>query len=65
MSNFDGFNQHYQNELTEEIKSLEMAILSGRVTDFPEYRNLVGKRQGMVQALERHKELISLMDNGD
>lgn len=65
MSNFDGFNQHYQNELAEEIRSLEMAILSGRANDFPEYRNLVGKRQGMLQALERHKELISLMDNGD
>ena len=65
MSNFDGFNQHYQEELIESIKSIETAILSGRMVDFPEYRNLVGKRQGLLQALERHKELISHMDNGD
>lgn len=62
---FEGFNQHYQIELAEAIEAIEMAILNGRAIDFPEYRHLVGKRQGLLQALERHKELISHMDNGD
>ncbi len=65
MSVFEGFNQRYQQELQQEIQVIEVAIFSGNFTDFSEYKRLVGKRQGLVQALERHKELLSLMDQAN
>ncbi len=65
MSVFEGFNRRYQQELQEEIQVIEEAIFVGNFNDFSEYKRLVGKRQGLVQALARHKELLSLMDQAN
>ena len=65
MSQFEGFNRRYQAELVEEIQAIDTAILGGNVAAFEEYRRLIGKRSGLVYALERHKELITLMENAN
>ncbi len=61
MSDFQGFNEHYHKELQEEIASLETVLFKGNI-DYEEYKRIVGKRQGLLYALERHKELITLME---
>ena len=58
---FAGLCNKYHEEIQDEIKSVEHAILKG-VADFTEYRQLVGKRHGLYLALERHKELLSYME---
>lgn len=65
MSNFIGATQQYEKELAEDVKQCEFAILGGNVGTFDEYKRLVGKRQGILQCLERHKELVALMENYD
>ena len=65
MSQFDGFNRRYQAELTEEIQSVEVVLLAGNITDFVEYKRLVAKRLAFMQALNRHKELITLMEQAN
>jgi len=52
----------WQAELIEEIQAVDGAILYGNAADFAEYKRLVGRRSAFVQALERHKELITLME---
>lgn len=65
MSLFEGFNKRFHDELKEEIQSVETVILAGNLQDLAEYKRLVGKRLGLVQALERHKELLTLMDQAN
>ena len=65
MSLFEGFNRRYQAELLEEIQVIDNTMHMGNVSDFAEYKRLVGRRSGFVQALERHKELITLMENAN
>jgi len=65
MSVFEGFNRRYQTELAEEISALEDVLLSGNISTFEEYRKLTGRRSGFLQALERHKELITLMEQAN
>ena len=65
MSAFEGFNRRYQAELAEEISALEDVLLSGNISTFEEYRKLTGRRSGFLQALERHKELITLMEQAN
>ena len=62
MSQFEGFTKEYQKWLDIEIKSVEAAILMGNV-DYLEHKLLVGKRQGLYMALERHHEMLSYMEN--
>lgn len=62
MSQFDGFNKRYHDELTEEIQVMDATILRGNVNDFAEYKRLVGRRDGLMTALTRHKELLTLME---
>jgi|JI10StandDraft_1071094.scaffolds.fasta_scaffold05142_17 hypothetical protein len=62
MSEFAGFNNRYQAELVEQIQVMDQTILRGNVGDFAEYKRLVGRRDGLMYALERHKELITLME---
>lgn len=62
MSQFDGFNKRYHDELAEEIRVMDATILRGNVNDFAEYKRLVGKRDGLNVALTRHKELLTLME---
>lgn len=65
MSLFQGFNKRYQDELKEEIEALEVSILSGNLPDFTEYKRLVGKRSAFKHSLERHQELITLMEQAN
>ena len=58
---FDGFNERYQKELQENLQSIDAALLSGRSADYAEYKFLVGKRLGILQSLQRHQELLTLM----
>lgn len=55
---FLGLCKKYHEDLQDEIKSVEHAILKG-VADIMEYKQLVGKRHGLYMALERHQELLS------
>lgn len=59
---FAGMNRQYHKELQEEIGNTEKTILGGSITSFDEYKRLVGKRQALVKCLERHKELITLLE---
>ncbi len=65
MSLFQGFNKRYQDELREEIASLDATILAGNIPDFTEYKRLVGKRAAFLQALQRHQELLTLMEQAN
>lgn len=65
MSLFEGFNRRYQAELVEEIQAIDGALHTGNVADFAEYKRLIGKRSGLVYALDRHKELITLMEQAN
>ena len=65
MSVFEGFNRRYQMELSEEIASSEQAILSGNLASMEEYKKLTAKRAALMYALERHKELLTLMDQAN
>lgn len=65
MSIFEGFNKRYQAELMEEIASIEGPLLSGNIATFEEYKRMTGRRSGFLQALERHKELITLMEQAN
>jgi len=65
MSQFDGFNRRYHAELMEEIQSVETALLAGSIVDFIEYKRLVAKRLAFLQALNRHKELLTLMEQAN
>ena len=59
---FAGLNRQYHKELEEEIAHTEKTIFGGSVASFDEYKRLVGKRQALVKCLERHKELITLVE---
>lgn len=65
MSLFQGFNKRYQDELKEEIEALNISILSGNLPDYTEYKRLVGKRAAFLQALQRHQELLTLMEQAN
>lgn len=65
MSTFEGFNRRYQAELIEEIEALDAALLKGSISTLEEYKRLTGRRSGFVQALERHKELVTLMEQAN
>jgi hypothetical protein len=65
MSMFDGFNARYHKEMREEIEALTDAICGGNANDFAEYRRMVGKLNGLKYALERHVELLTLMEQAN
>lgn len=65
MSLFQGFNKRYQDELKEEIASLDATILAGNIPDFTEYKRLTGKRAAYAQTLYRHQELLTLMEQAN
>ena len=65
MSDFQGFIEHYQKELREERERLIGVLITGNIVSFEEYKYIVGKLWGMERSLERHKELVSLMENYD
>lgn len=62
MSIFEGINNRFYTDIQEEVQLIELVVLNGNVADFSEYKRLIGKRAGLLQALDRHKELISLME---
>ena len=62
MSIFEGINNRFYADMQEELYSIETVVLNGNISDFSEYKRLIGKRSGLLQALDRHKELISLME---
>ncbi len=57
MSEFIGLNKEFYRELQEEIDSAKIAIMSGRISSFDEYKRLVGRLSGLEFALDRHKQL--------
>lgn len=65
MSDFIGFNARFHAELNEEIDVLTDTLLSGSVSDFTEYKRLAAKRSAFVWVLERHKQLLTLMDQAN
>lgn len=62
MSIFEGINKQFYADIQETIDAIDQAIFNGNLADFSEYKRLVGKRSGLIQAVNRHKELISLME---
>jgi hypothetical protein len=65
MSLFEGFNRRYQAELAEEISVIDASLLAGNIVDFTEYKRMTGRRAGLLYALERHKELLTLMEEAN
>ncbi len=65
MSLFQGFNKRYQDELKEIIGTIDNVITNGNIEDFVEYKKLVGKRSAFLQALQRHQELLTLMEQAN
>jgi len=65
MSIFEGFNKRYQAELREEIAALDAVLLQGNIHTLEEYKRVTGRRSGFLQALERHKELLTLMEQAN
>ena len=65
MSDFQGFINHYQKELSEERVRLVRVLVTGNIVSFEEYKYMVGKLWGIERSLERHKELVALMENYD
>lgn len=65
MSIFEGFNRRYHEEMQEKIDYLGEIILKGNIADFVDYKRLVGQRTGLLEAVIRHKELLTLMDNAN
>ena len=65
MSDFQGFINHYQKELSEERERLVRVLVTGNIVSFEEYKYIVGKLWGIERSLERHKELVALMENYD
>lgn len=53
------FDDKFQSDLQEEIKSCEQAILSGSTrTDFDRYAMLTGKRQGLLMAQQMYLDAL-------
>ncbi len=63
MSEFIGFNKHYYEELEDKIKVLEDSLLNGNFEKLEDYKRVVGERRGVLFALNRHRELVSMMEN--
>lgn len=63
MSLFHGLNEQFYKDLAEKTASVEEALLRGNFSTLEEYKKLVGERAGLLYAVERHKELISLMES--
>lgn len=63
MTAFAGFIEHYQKEIQQKIEAVEGVLLKGNFASLEEYKRYVGERTGLIWALERHKELVSLMEN--
>jgi hypothetical protein len=62
MSEFIGFTNRYHVELQQEVDRYTEIILNGNLPDYTEYKRLVALRQATLHALERHKQLLSLME---
>ena len=62
MSTFEGFNKHYHEELEEEIAVVKNTLCKGNADTFEEYKRLCGKLDGLKFCLERHIELLDLME---
>ena len=65
MSLFQGFNKRYQDELKEIIGTIDNVITNENIEDFVAYKKLVGKRSAFMDALERHQELLTLMEQAN
>jgi len=65
MSVFQGINDRFQKDLQAEIDAADKTMILGNFASMEEYKRIVGKRQGLLFALERHKHLISLMESKD
>lgn len=63
MSLFHGLNEQFYKDTGEKVADVERVLLNGNVSSFEEYKKLVGERAGLLYAVERHKELISLMES--
>lgn len=63
MTAFHGFTEHYAKEMDERRKSLEEVLLNGNFDKLEDYKRVVGERKGILFALERHRELVALMEN--
>lgn len=56
-----GFEEHYTGVLTTEIELINGRLVSGSVADYNAYVAQVGRRAGLMQALETYKELANKM----
>ena len=63
MSVFQGINEQFYKDIAEKISSVEEVLLKGNFKTLDDYKKLVGERAGLIYSVERHKELISLMEN--
>jgi hypothetical protein len=59
---FAGINRQLHKEMEEEVAHLERTLLSGTIASLEEYKRITGRRTGILRVVERHKELISLLE---
>lgn len=50
----------YLAELDEEINSIALTLVDGRVTDWVQYRQQVARRQALLQARAKMMERLSV-----
>jgi len=59
---FAGINRQLHKEMEEEVAHLEKTLLAGGLTSIEEYKRMTGRRAGILLVVERHKEMISLLE---
>ncbi len=59
---FAGINRQLHKEMEEEVSHIEKTLLNGGLNSLEEYKRLPGRRAGILRVVERHKELISLLE---
>jgi flagellar motility protein MotE (MotC chaperone) len=60
---FEGFHKRFLDEMEQEIAAVTDAILSAQgLSTYEEYKRLIGRRNGLLQAKTRYEELVTLME---
>lgn len=59
---FAGLNKQLHKEMDEELARIERTILIGNLTSIEDYKRLTGRRAGILFVIDRHKELITLLE---
>lgn len=65
MNNEEKILQHLLDQLTDRERALSESLCTGKIADFPEYKNLCGQIQGLVFAQYLIKDLVRKLEKFD